>query len=364
MRKYSLLFVLVAISQMGATNCGQVLRDPGFDLWCGEDLCAWKLERGDVKRVPTWHEGDSGVSLDGTDVAIEQLAPVNFGDGTCITFDLVANIEDNAEVYLNVDVEGDGTNEMHERLPTAHWKPLSYNISIAPPYDGIRFEITKRGAGAAVLANIGANTADASKCAGLSVLDPGPRRDGAACTMASDCASGTCTASPTPVPAGGWFDLACTGCTSGSCASGEVCGLGDAFSPVFAVPVQCTPVASKELGEDCLDSMECKSGGCFRIDSGAGICSTCFDSNQCPSGQTCGAAWLGGPLVCGATQHAVESGAPCGTDADCASGHCNGTVRMECADGRPCSSPAQCPVDDQLKNGACTTVGIQGGTCQ
>ena len=45
MRKSSLLFIVLAASQMGATDCGQVLRDPGFDLWCGEDLCAWKLER-------------------------------------------------------------------------------------------------------------------------------------------------------------------------------------------------------------------------------------------------------------------------------------------------------------------------------
>ena len=44
---YSILFVCAAASQLGATNCGEVLRDPGFDLWCGGDLCAWKVERGE-----------------------------------------------------------------------------------------------------------------------------------------------------------------------------------------------------------------------------------------------------------------------------------------------------------------------------
>ncbi|HSD87124.1 MAG TPA: hypothetical protein VLB44_06400, partial [Kofleriaceae bacterium] len=336
------------------------------------DLCAWKLERGEIKRVPTWHEADAGVELVGDDVAIEQLTPVNYTDGTCIRFDLVANVADNAEVYLDVDVEGDGTLEMHERLPTSHWKPLSYNISIAAPYDGIRFQITKRGAGEAVLANIGANTADAAKCAGLSQLDPGPRRPGAMCDANEECASALCIPSPTLSPGGSFLGTTCGGCdpSSPTCNTGETCGLGDAFSPVFAVPAQCVPSATKELGEKCLSSAECISGGCWRFGA-SGVCSTCFADGQCPTDQRCLPAWANpkvigqtGPMLCGAGQGLVASGAPCGADGDCASGHCNGTVRMECDDGRPCSSPAQCPLDDQLKNGACTTVGIQGGSCQ
>src|SRR3954453_22127790 len=103
MRATRLMMTLAIASQVGAGECGNgILRDPGFDLWCGDSLCAWKLERGDVKRVATWHEGDAGVELVGEDVAIEQLSPVNSGDDTCIRFDLVANIDDNAEVYLNV----------------------------------------------------------------------------------------------------------------------------------------------------------------------------------------------------------------------------------------------------------------------
>jgi hypothetical protein len=358
MRKQSFLFLVVVASQMGATKCGQVLRDPGFDLWCGEDLCAWKLERGEIKRVPTWHEADAGVELVGGDVAIEQLAPVNSIDGNCIRFDLVANIAETAEVYLNVDVEGDGTLEMHERLPTSSWKPLSYNIFLETPYDGIRFEITKRGTGEVVLANIGADLANGN-CANLTPLDPGPRRPGAACVNGTDCASGTCIASPTPVPADSWFNLACAGCTDTSCGAGQVCGIGNAFSPVFAVPIECVAAGSKETGEKCQSGAECASGACP-----SGTCSGCGTQAACPTGQTCGSSWSYGPFICGAGQGLAASGAPCGEDADCASGHCNGSVRMECDDGRPCTSPAQCPFDDQLKNGACTTVGIQGGTCQ
>lgn len=350
MRKSTLLIIILAASQMGATNCGQVLRDPGFDLWCGQDLCAWKLERGDVQRVATWNEGDAGVELVGDDVAIEQLSPVTSDDDTCIQFDLVANIDETAEVYLDVDIQGDGTLEMHERLPTSHWDPLTYNIHIKPPYDGIRFQLTKQGPGHAVLANIGAATAR-DKCAGLSELDPGPRRDGARCTTGPECASGICTG------------LVCEGCMSGSCSTGQTCGVGDPFSPVFDVPTECVANASKELGERCIDSAECVSGGCFVLGS-VGVCSSCYNSDSCPVGQTCGSAWDGGPVVCGAGQHVVAPGAPCGRDDDCASGHCNGSARMQCDDGRECSSAAQCPFADGLKNGPCNTVGIQGGTCQ
>ncbi len=62
MRKLTnILFLAVLATQLGNTNCGQALRDPGYDLWCGDDLCAWKVERGEIKRVATWHEGDAGV---------------------------------------------------------------------------------------------------------------------------------------------------------------------------------------------------------------------------------------------------------------------------------------------------------------
>ncbi|HSN28200.1 MAG TPA: hypothetical protein VLT45_18065, partial [Kofleriaceae bacterium] len=104
MRAPTLFIAALAVSQMGNTDCGQALRDSGFDLWCGDQLCAWKLERGNIKRIPTWNEGDSGVELDGTDVAIEQLSPVDSGDGTCIEFTMVANVDKNADVELDVDV--------------------------------------------------------------------------------------------------------------------------------------------------------------------------------------------------------------------------------------------------------------------
>src|SRR5438105_10923360 len=86
---WTVIAATLAAGQLGATDCGGgITRDPGFDLWCGDALCAWKIERGDIRRAPTWHEADAGVELVMPDTAIEQFTPVNSLDGTCIRFDL------------------------------------------------------------------------------------------------------------------------------------------------------------------------------------------------------------------------------------------------------------------------------------
>src|SRR5690349_6257210 len=109
--RFQLSLLLLAATQLGATDGGEVLRDPGFDLWCGDKLCTWKIIRGDAKRADTWHEGDSGVQLLGLDAAISQLSPVDDRDGHCIRFDLVANVDENADARLDIDMYGDGSIE-------------------------------------------------------------------------------------------------------------------------------------------------------------------------------------------------------------------------------------------------------------
>lgn len=363
----SSIVLVAALSQLGSTDCGQAIRDDGFDLWCGDELCAWKVERGAVERVASWNEGDYAVELVGEDVAIEQLSPVNGSDGGCLRFSLIANVEDTAEVRLNVDVEGDGTLEMSERLATSHWKPLSFTFAIVKPYDGVRFEIVKRGLGRGVVANIGAKIVTAADCTGLTGLDPGPRRNGAYCFVHADCASGLCIPNVAPQPEYYKDAGVCAGCDPkvGDWCGTQACGVDEPFSPVFAVPVQCVAPGAKELGESCVTNAECASNIC----SGAyGACSACVDTAQCPSGQQClpsGGSGAGkAPYVCGGGQHLAQSGAACAANEDCASGVCNGSVRSECdGDGRECVTAAECPFDG-LQNRACNTVGIQGGTCQ
>jgi hypothetical protein len=384
MRKLSsMLFFIAVSSQLGNTNCGEVLRDPGYDLWCGDELCAWKVERGEIKRVPTWHEGDSGVELVGPDTAIAQLSPVDSADGqcrdnpdgsrtctspddVCIEFSLLANIDDHAVVDLNLDIFNDGTIEHTQRLPLGKWQSLAYKVVIGQPFAGIRFELAKSGSGVAQLANIGAKLA--RNCDGLPVIEPGPAPLGSPCKDASDCASGICGQGESPVPfpgVNGFLQptLVCVECDpEHPCEVGvSVCGVGDAVPPVRAEPTVCVRLASKQLGEPCFWFNECATGYCT-----GGMCSTCRDSSQCNAGETCGEAWdtVFSPWVCSPNAHLRQSGEPCASHADCASSVCLGSERRQCDDGRACVTAAQCPFASGLENGPCTTVGIQGGTCQ
>src|SRR5206468_1224331 len=154
------------------------------------------------------------------------------------------------------------------------------------------FEITKRGTGKAVLANIGANMANGN-CPGLTALDPGPRKNGSECYMASDCESGVCGKSPVPTTHPlGWFDNVCLGCDmTHGCASGETCGIGDPTLPILPEPVQCVPIGTRELGERCSTPAECASGICSLNRGSTGVCSACSSAATCPASQQCADAW-------------------------------------------------------------------------
>lgn len=160
----SILLGAAALASMGATDCGQIIDDAGFDLWCGDHLCQWQLEAGAIRKVATWHEGDAGVELLGSEAKISQLTDVNSFDGTCVRFEMVADLDDSVDVRLQMDVWGDGTYEYDERIPASDWRALSYLVRLPASYDGVRFRLYKRGAGRAVLANIGAEIAEDFEC--------------------------------------------------------------------------------------------------------------------------------------------------------------------------------------------------------
>ena len=159
-----LLLVGAAVASMGATDCGQIIDDAGFDLWCGPNLCAWQVEAGSIRRVATWHEADAGVELLGAEAKISQLTEVNDRDGTCVRFDMVADLDDSVDLRLQMDVWGDGTYEYDERIPASDWRALSYLVRMPATYDHVRFRLSKRSSGRAVLANIGAEIAGELEC--------------------------------------------------------------------------------------------------------------------------------------------------------------------------------------------------------
>ena len=136
--------------------------------------------------------------------------------GACLLvsqFTLLANIDANAVVDLNLDVFNNGTFEHTQRLPIAKWEPLAYRIVIGQPFAGVRFQLAKSGSGTAQLANIGARLAD--NCDGLPVIAPGLAPLGSPCSarIAPKCgasrtswpAASRSTASPgRPSVAAGW----------------------------------------------------------------------------------------------------------------------------------------------------------------
>jgi len=358
----TLLFVGAAASQLGSTDCGgDVLRDPGFDLWCGDSLCAWKVERGEIQDVPTWHAGDHGVELVGSDVAIEQVSPIASTDGTCIEFDLIANVAGDASAVLNVDVFDDGTIDLAEHLPTGTWQPLTFQLRMPDTYAGVRFEIAKTGTGTAELANIGA-TVVTDGCDGQPALVVDARPLGVPCDTADQCASGICGQPPVLAPFGGV--PTCVACDADhACTGGDVCGLDDPVSPLRGPPVQCEPPASRDLGQQCTVDDECTTGRC-----NGDMCSTCDSGSDCGPNEACSAAWTTDAWLeiaafeCAPGAQHRASGEPCVTDGDCISGECDGAALSTCWDGRSCATDADCPFSG-LQNTACTPVGVQGGSC-
>jgi hypothetical protein len=360
-----LALAIALTSQLGATDggggCGgggQVTRDPGFDLWCGEELCSWKVLRGEVERAATWHEKDSGVRLLGTDSAIGQLTPVDSGDGTCILFSLLADVSDRAEAALDLDIGGDGSIEHSERFSTGAWHPLKYALNIQPPYRGIRFIIRKAGTGTAVVAQIDADIVDDAECEGFTPIAAAPAVNGVICDEGSDCISGQCLAIMDN-------DRACAGCdptVTNSCGAGMVCAKSEPLSPVLDIPYECVSEGSEVLAAMCSVDEECASGFCV-----FGLCSSCETAASCGTAESCEAVYQSGPRVCAPGQGLRIAGEPCIRDNDCASGECMGVERFQCVDGRSCPTGDRsfCPPADAntLEPGECMLVGVEGGTC-
>jgi len=342
----TLVIALVAASQLGATDCGKIIQDPGFDHWCGDQLCYWKLERGAIERVPTWHDGDDGAELIGDDVAISQVTAVTSDDTHCIRFAMLADVEETAEVRLEADVFDDGTVDWSERIPTSSWEKVTFRIGLRGSYEGIKFRITKVGSGHATLAQIGADVPDEGGCP--SFVDITARPLGARCTLDTDCAGGICE------------EYVCSACRDdAACATGEVCGRED-HAPGGRVDWHtCVAAASRAIGELCFAASECASGACD-----GGFCGECGGSVVCDGGAAC-------EPVAGASIQMCDTGAralgeACASDVQCASGACAGTPVGFCDDWGlwPCYVDGECPVEGDLSPGTCTFMAVAGGTCQ
>lgn len=353
-RTGSLLFLAaIFFTQSGYNDCtGDVLHDPGFDVWCGDHLCSWDVEKGDVRKAPTWHESDLGVELVGDDAAISQLSldpPV-----TCLRFSLVADVSEDATVTLEMDLDADGTVEYERAIPTSHWAELDYRVELEGQSD-ILFRLRKTGSGRAVLAQIRA-VRDDPECGGDTVATERPLGADCAGFFGADdavCAAGVCTPG----------QFACGECRDDAdCDGGSVCGLEARVAPPLEPYRSCVAPASRGLGEMCAVDGECAGGVCCE-----GFCSGCCGEPSdavCEPGRSCVADPDAPP---GEHWCSPGDGAPgdaCRRDQQCASGACaGGEPMMVCtSDGRPCAVDDDCPLAGQ--GGECIEAGRTGGRCR
>jgi hypothetical protein len=319
--------VLIALFVIVAACGDNLIRDPSFDLWCGQNLCApWQADGG-VTRVGTWHKNDYGVALeDGASLSqLSDHAPVK-----CIEFSIIADVDARAGVQVEMDFQDDGTAEYEELVPESHWATLRYLVNAPSWYHDVRFIVRKLGTGHAVLAQIKATSSDdCEKIPAVELLD---RPSGAACESAEQCTSGSCTQA-LPLE-----HASCAQCERDTdCEAAELCGV-----QVFAAGVAraCHAPSERVLGAACAADAECASGVCCD-----GQCSECCDNVPCMDGKSCAAHeefLTVQPELCapGAKDRAV--GEACTDDSDCGSDDCQ-VAKPECyvrCEDESCGGPA------------------------
>ena len=368
-KRHILLALCLAAPVLGgADSCvtDDLLLNASFDLWCGDELCGWEVEAGEVIQVATWHEMDSGAELRGDYVALSQFAPAGPGEAACVEFSLLADADDGAELELQLDYLDDGIVDWSSPISAEDWSATSFKVRSPVWFEGIRFRIVKQGDARAVIAQVRALGLDDGQCSG----DPVELHDlpaGAECSTTDACGDGFCEQIPYPGNDAVLTAQTCATCgDDADCGAGLACGM-DWSSMVYGYQ-DCVLAGGKSLGEVCVSDAECGSGICEEAQ-----CAECGELDPCADGGTCqrhpmldlddAAEGLLRPYTCAADLGARISGEGCMADEDCVSGACEGTglVKVCDPDGRPCEVDADCPLVDF--GAVCVTVAVADGTC-
>lgn len=133
-----------------------LIDNPSFDRWCGAELCDWQTDSGKIERVGSWHDKDYAVSFVATGTQISQLSRATV-PGSCIRFDMIADVEPRAELSLQVDFHDDGVIDVAQAVPAARWQDTSFLIHTPGSYTKVRYIFRKAGEGRALLAQVWAD---------------------------------------------------------------------------------------------------------------------------------------------------------------------------------------------------------------
>ncbi len=353
----------------GSSSVPPLLEDPSFDLWCGDELCSWEVEQGNISQVPTWHSGDHGVGLHSDPTILSQHSPGSDEDTDCILFTLMVDSDPGVTVQLELDFQDDGLTEYAHPIPSTDWETFSYYIRPPSWFDHLRFRIRKTGTGNATVAQIAADRADGDLCGSQT---PTPYRDlplANRCEADSECSTGICKGYQV-LSSDAWLQghvrATCGECNVGGCGEEQVCGLS--FTADNQPHSACVEPASKSMGEACTNPGECGTGVCCE-----GRCSECCQTgnNACDDDATCAPAhgnnsaptWMM-PYMCDGGDRDRGNGEACIRDADCSSRTCGGQGEIKLCDpsGQPCETSADCPAYDG-EPATCRTVGPRDGAC-
>jgi hypothetical protein len=192
-RRLNLFWLCVALLSASLAACGadsQPSPNPMFERWCDEHPCGWE-DRGEVKRVGTWHPDDYAIELISDDAEISQLrAELDSTRTTCLAFSMIAHITGDARAHLELDFLDDAEVEFSERIPRSNWQRRTFTITTPTWYRGVRFIVRKDGPGKVVVAELNVELA-ADDCT-ATPLPLRNRPDGASCDSDDQCASGRC----------------------------------------------------------------------------------------------------------------------------------------------------------------------------
>jgi hypothetical protein len=311
--------------------CRELIGDPSFDRWCGDMLCDWQLDAGRIERTETWHARDYAVDFTEKGTQISQLSDRSALD--CLRFELIADVDAEAGLSLELDFNDDGTVDHTRAIPGVRWKRLSFDLHAPHHYEKLRFILRKAGEGRAVVAQLRARYGDS--CTGPRIELSG-QRAGAACTSSAVCESELCIGARC---ASCREDHECQEgefCVSGGCsdcredadcAADERCAWREARSR--GAGRSCIPEASeleRELLELCDRDADCYGVPCAFDDGEARKCGLpCEAAASCPEDLVCrqafdlrGAIWVPVDLCL----RPAEPGAACGEPSACASGSC------------------------------------------
>ena len=361
MDKMMKTMAILALGLLASCDPPDILDDASFDVWCGDELCSWEVEEGDVEKVATWHSRDLGVGLVGAAVALSQRSEIT-NQVDCIRFEMLAEVDPGVSLTLEMDFLDDGTVEYSAPLGSDDYQPVTYTVTPPRWFEGVRVRVRKAGEGAAVIAQLRATEAPASECPDDPI--PLPREDGASCVSDEECDSGMCeplTLLYLDNPA--TFSV-CSSCDQDedcSAEDGETCGIvypaADASDVGDFAYLACEPGELGALGDHCAGDGECGEGlSCVEAQ-----CAECDPATE----STCARSDEGvmQPFQRDPGEGRRASGEGCLHDSDCESGACEGEALSLCSpDGRRCHDSSDCPVI--FLTPTCEAVGTDAGVCQ